>query len=196
MQAGKQEFLDARREQLPEGHGRVRPVSRRRLRRRRKRPPGLHRSPAGLRDLLLGRVDAQLRDARQDLRQSRLGRPLRGSRLQFAARRPVDARPEGAALPHRRQHGRCATARTRRPGIQNGGNMLAYSPWDFRCCQHNVSHGWPYLRRGTVARHGRPRAVRLAVRRLGRDGQGRPGRGHDRRQSPTPPTIPSATPSS
>ena len=23
--------------------------------------------------------------------------------------------------------------------------MLAYSPWDFRCCQHNVSHGWPYF---------------------------------------------------
>ena len=31
------------------------------------------------------------------------------------------------------------------PGIGNGGNMLAYSPWDFRCCQHNVSHGWPYF---------------------------------------------------
>ena len=31
------------------------------------------------------------------------------------------------------------------PGIMNGGNMLAYSPWDFRCCQHNVSHGWPYF---------------------------------------------------
>lgn len=22
--------------------------------------------------------------------------------------------------------------------------MLAYSPWIHRCCQHNVSHGWPY----------------------------------------------------
>ena len=30
------------------------------------------------------------------------------------------------------------------PMIQNGGNMLAYSPWRYRCCQHNVSIGWPY----------------------------------------------------
>ena len=30
------------------------------------------------------------------------------------------------------------------PGIQNGGPMFIYSPWEFRCCQHNVSHGWPY----------------------------------------------------
>jgi len=30
------------------------------------------------------------------------------------------------------------------PGIQNGGNMFGYDPHGFRCCQHNVSHGWPY----------------------------------------------------
>ena len=30
------------------------------------------------------------------------------------------------------------------PGIDNGGAMFIYSPWEFRCCQHNVSHGWPY----------------------------------------------------
>jgi hypothetical protein len=30
------------------------------------------------------------------------------------------------------------------PGIQNGGCMFAYNPHDYRCCQHNVSHGWPY----------------------------------------------------
>jgi len=31
------------------------------------------------------------------------------------------------------------------PGIQNEGNMFAYSPYEvYRCCQHNVSHGWPY----------------------------------------------------
>ncbi len=30
------------------------------------------------------------------------------------------------------------------PGLQNGGCMLAYNPWAYRCCQHNVSHGWPY----------------------------------------------------
>jgi hypothetical protein len=32
------------------------------------------------------------------------------------------------------------------PGIENSGSMLSYSPFAvYRCCQHNVSHGWPYL---------------------------------------------------
>ncbi len=32
------------------------------------------------------------------------------------------------------------------PGIQNGGTMISYSPFEvYRCCQHNVSHGWPYF---------------------------------------------------
>jgi len=31
------------------------------------------------------------------------------------------------------------------PAIQNGGTMFSYSPHEvYRCCQHNVSHGWPY----------------------------------------------------
>ena len=31
------------------------------------------------------------------------------------------------------------------PGVQNGGTMFSYSPYAvYRCCQHNVSHGWPY----------------------------------------------------
>jgi hypothetical protein len=30
------------------------------------------------------------------------------------------------------------------PLLQNGGNMLAYDPYGYRCCQHNISHGWPY----------------------------------------------------
>ena len=31
------------------------------------------------------------------------------------------------------------------PGIQNSGTMISYSPFEvYRCCQHNVSHGWPY----------------------------------------------------
>ena len=31
------------------------------------------------------------------------------------------------------------------PGVQNGGTMFSYSPLAvYRCCQHNVSHGWPY----------------------------------------------------
>ncbi|HEX3720349.1 MAG TPA: beta-L-arabinofuranosidase domain-containing protein [Verrucomicrobiae bacterium] len=31
------------------------------------------------------------------------------------------------------------------PDIQNSGTMISYSPYEvYRCCQHNVSHGWPY----------------------------------------------------
>ncbi|MGD8240664.1 MAG: glycoside hydrolase family 127 protein [Armatimonadota bacterium] len=30
------------------------------------------------------------------------------------------------------------------PGLQNRGCMLAYDPHRYRCCQHNISHGWPY----------------------------------------------------
>ena len=35
-------------------------------------------------------------------------------------------------------------ARNHSPGIQNGGCMFAYNPHSYRCCQHNISHGWPY----------------------------------------------------
>jgi hypothetical protein len=32
------------------------------------------------------------------------------------------------------------------PGVENGGTMFSYSPFEvYRCCQHNVSHGWPYF---------------------------------------------------
>ncbi|MBI2946939.1 MAG: glycoside hydrolase family 127 protein [Verrucomicrobia bacterium] len=31
------------------------------------------------------------------------------------------------------------------PAIENEGAMFSYSPFQvYRCCQHNVSHGWPY----------------------------------------------------
>jgi len=31
------------------------------------------------------------------------------------------------------------------PLIENGGTMFSFSPFEvYRCCQHNVSHGWPY----------------------------------------------------
>jgi hypothetical protein len=34
---------------------------------------------------------------------------------------------------------------TKSPEIQNGGTMFSYSPYEvYRCCQHNVSQGWPY----------------------------------------------------
>jgi len=31
------------------------------------------------------------------------------------------------------------------PMVENGGNMFAYDPYDFRCCQHNVAFAWPYF---------------------------------------------------
>lgn len=34
---------------------------------------------------------------------------------------------------------------TKSPGIENGGPMFLMDPWDHRCCQHNIGHGWPYF---------------------------------------------------
>ncbi len=32
------------------------------------------------------------------------------------------------------------------PGLENDGTLLSYSPYAvYRCCQHNVAHGWPYF---------------------------------------------------
>lgn len=36
-------------------------------------------------------------------------------------------------------------AKNKSPGVQNGGPMFCMDPYDHRCCQHNVSHGWPYF---------------------------------------------------
>jgi DUF1680 family protein len=35
--------------------------------------------------------------------------------------------------------------RNKSPGIENAGTMFSFSPYGvYRCCQHNVSMGWPY----------------------------------------------------
>lgn len=31
------------------------------------------------------------------------------------------------------------------PGIENGGEMLSFNAWTYRCCQHNAGQGWPYF---------------------------------------------------
>jgi len=31
------------------------------------------------------------------------------------------------------------------PMIENEGDMFSYNPYQYRCCQHNVAHAWPYL---------------------------------------------------
>jgi hypothetical protein len=36
-------------------------------------------------------------------------------------------------------------AKSKSPGIQNGGPMFEMNPHIHRCCQHNFGHGWPYL---------------------------------------------------
>ena len=29
--------------------------------------------------------------------------------------------------------------------FQNGGTLLSYDPWSYRCCQHNFAFGWPFF---------------------------------------------------
>jgi len=29
--------------------------------------------------------------------------------------------------------------------FQNGGTLVSYDPWSYRCCQHNAAFGWPYF---------------------------------------------------
>lgn len=36
-------------------------------------------------------------------------------------------------------------SKNKAPNIDNKGDMLSYNPHSYRCCQHNVAHGWPYL---------------------------------------------------
>jgi DUF1680 family protein len=35
--------------------------------------------------------------------------------------------------------------RSKSPGIENPGAMYLMNPYEHRCCQHNMSHGWPYF---------------------------------------------------
>ena len=35
-------------------------------------------------------------------------------------------------------------AKSKSPGVQNGGPMFLMNPHIHRCCQHNMGHGWPY----------------------------------------------------
>ena len=36
-------------------------------------------------------------------------------------------------------------SKNKAPGIENDGDMFSYDPHRYRCCQHNVAHGWPYF---------------------------------------------------
>ncbi len=39
-------------------------------------------------------------------------------------------------------------ARSKTPGLANGGPMQVMNPHDHRCCQHNFGAGWPYFAQG------------------------------------------------
>jgi hypothetical protein len=39
---------------------------------------------------------------------------------------------------------RCDRA-NKAPDFENGGDMLSFNPHQYRCCQHNVAHAWPYF---------------------------------------------------
>lgn len=39
---------------------------------------------------------------------------------------------------------RCDRA-NKSPDFENGGDMLSFNPHQYRCCQHNVAHAWPYF---------------------------------------------------
>ena len=68
--------------------------------------------------------------------------------------------------------------RDKSPEIQNGGNQFTYNPWGYRCCQHNVSHGWPYYAEELWLATGDRGPVRFALCGLRSDCQG--GRRHGR----------------
>lgn len=35
--------------------------------------------------------------------------------------------------------------KSKAPMIDNSGDMFSYNPYQYRCCQHNVAHAWPYF---------------------------------------------------
>jgi DUF1680 family protein len=39
---------------------------------------------------------------------------------------------------------RCDRA-SKAPGVENPGDMFSFNPHQYRCCQHNVGHAWPYF---------------------------------------------------
>jgi hypothetical protein len=62
------------------------------------------------------------------------------------------------------------------PAFDNDGDMLSYNPFQYRCCQHNVTFGWPYFaERLFMATQGDGLAAVLyapgaVTARVGRDG--------------------------
>ncbi len=76
------------------------------------------------------------------------GNPLWADRCEEIAFNsfPAALTPDGKALHYLTSPNQAQLDRQNKaPGIDNQGNMFAYSPDKvFRCCQHNVAHGWPY----------------------------------------------------
>ncbi|HUT28446.1 MAG TPA: beta-L-arabinofuranosidase domain-containing protein [Sedimentisphaerales bacterium] len=77
------------------------------------------------------------------------GNPLWGDRCEYVAFNsfPASRTPDLKGLHYLTAPNMIQLDRhNKSPGVQNRGCMLAYSayPITYRCCQHNVSHGWPY----------------------------------------------------
>jgi len=76
------------------------------------------------------------------------GQPVWGDRCEEIAFNsfPASMTPDQKALHYITSANQVQLDRhNKSPGIQNGGTMFSYSPFEvYRCCQHNVSHGWPY----------------------------------------------------
>ena len=128
--------------ELPPRDGHLWAGARWHVRRRRERPARTHRTAPGRRNLFDGRVLVERRDAAQDHRRHGLGRSRRRCRFQFAAR-VAHARPQGLhylTAPNQVQLDRKSKA----PMLDNDGDMFSYNPYQYRCCQHNVAHAWPY----------------------------------------------------
>ncbi len=95
-------------------------------------------------------------------------------RLQLAAGRDVGQR-KGAPLPHRRQHGP-VRRQEQVAGHRQRRQHARLQPLELPLLPAQRLARLALLRRRTVARHGRPRALRHDVRRQRRDGQGGTGR--------------------
>ncbi len=76
------------------------------------------------------------------------GNPLWADRCEEIAFNsfPVSQTPDMKALHYLTSANQIQLDRSdKSPAVQNDGPTFSYSPFQvYRCCQHNVSHGWPY----------------------------------------------------
>ena len=136
--------LDSAERNYTQVDGPVRPVPRRRVCGRRELPAGAIIDPrGGIETCGIVEFMHSFEMLMKITGHPALGRPLRGDRLQQL---PAAMTPDQKGLHYITSANQVQLDRhNKSPGIQNGGTMFSYSPFEvYRCCQHNVSHGWPY----------------------------------------------------